>query len=105
MRGTSRSAGLMAALAVIGATAQLGVGQSLKTGMENVRVASAALTQPRIPQQKRASAGSKHHRLGLGSYRYRAFRYSNAGWSVAEGKRRARKARNVKRHKQHARGA
>ncbi len=85
-------AAALAGMAPINAPAQAGM-NALNGESVNQQAPSPSKNAERI---------TKAHRLGGGGRGWKKYRYrSGIGWSVAHGKRMARKARNRSRHKMH----
>lgn len=62
--------------------------------------AKAGKASPARPSQEQRSNAAKLAKQSVGRYsRSKPWAYGSGGWTVAEGKRRARKARNRSRHK------
>lgn len=95
---------------VLASLASVGMGSNGVTqppsNLAEVSEASASGTKvapSKNTQQQRSNAAKLVKAVRSGGRWAKAWRYPGGGWTVAEGKRRARKARNVANHKRRAR--
>lgn len=95
---------------VLASLASVGMGSNgvtqPPTNLAEVSEASAAGTKvapAKNTQQQRSNAAKLVKAVRSGGGWVKAARYPRGGWTVAEGKRRARKARNIAQHKRRVR--
>jgi hypothetical protein len=94
----------MSAMAILGGSGLAGTTTATTVQPEVSQSAQDARQQPAKPVRAGMTAKAMQAMFGSSFGSLHGWTYPRQGWSVAEGRRRARKARNVKRNKAAHRG-